>query len=110
MNKIALIAESFISPILIRPLIEQKVPVYATSPLGDRVKSISRDEALGLLSKSQQPLVYTNAEDVLPLLLESRGNDNLKEGIRLFKDKVRLNQLLEGLEPGFFSIELRKEE
>lgn len=89
-QKIALVAESFISKILLDTACSLEIPLYSSIPLEKGVKTITRDKLFNLLDGADSKVIYTNAEDVLPLITDNTGNKELKATIKFFKDKKLL--------------------
>ncbi len=110
MEKIALIAESFISKKLLKTLEDKNVPTYSTIDLDANLNKISREEAINILSEEGDKIIYTNAEDVLPIVIQSKGNEDIKEATLLFKDKVFLKKLLQKIEGDSYFEEINESE
>ncbi len=110
MNKIALLSESFISETLLETLIAQRIPTCAPITLDERLQCISLNSVKDLLLKKENLLVYTNAEEWLPLLMEPGSCSEQTKAIRLCKDKVQLRSMLKGIEPPIYFKELPQEE
>lgn len=108
-QKIALVAESFISKILLDTACSLEIPLYSSIPLEKGVKTITRDKLFNLLDGADSKVIYTNAEDVLPLITDNTGNKELKATIKFFKDKKLLRELLQGVDPEIHFIELKRE-
>ncbi len=65
-----------------------------------RLNLVGPDEAAARIDGGER--VYTNSENALAWLLEHTASDNLKETIRLFKDKAAMRERLSPLNPGLF--------
>lgn len=111
-NRLALLADAYTSPLLLNSLMRQRIPAFVQ---GERLEKelraycqglilLSIEDAVKMISKHSS-LILTNAEDILPFLIEHSGNKARIENIRLFKDKVRTRQFLSRIYPDYFFIE-----
>jgi len=108
MTRVALLNDSFISKVLERTLARLEIPTCVPIPLNPRIPRLSAQAASRLLGGKAPLLLYTNAEDCLPLVMESASHQ-LTRPIRALKDKVRMRRLLQGIEPDIYFREVPKE-
>lgn len=114
---LALIADGHISPYLIKTLAKHRIPVLAQnkkviekiSGYGEDITFLSEEEGIELLL-NYNDLIYTNAEETLPVLLKNSIDQSLINNIRLFKDKSKMRLFLKNIYPDFYFLEVKKEE
>lgn len=108
--RMALISSSFVSDLLLKTLVKYKIPTYFDFETSVDINQVNKDQIVHLLSMEDPKLIYTNAEDVLPIILESDVEDELKRSIRLFKDKILLREFFQKSEPEIYFTQLAKNE
>jgi hypothetical protein len=103
-NSLAVLADGYISPMLLNTLMRQKIPALAQNErLENELKRycpglilLSREEAADKISKANS-LVYASSEEVLPIVLESSKNPSRIENTNLFLDESKFKQTLKGI-------------
>lgn len=103
-NSLAVLADGYLSPMLLNTLMRQKIPALAQNErLENELKRfcpslvlLDRQEAADRLSKANS-LVYASSDEVLPIILESSRNPSRIKNISTFLDKAKFEQLLEGM-------------
>jgi hypothetical protein len=116
-NCMALLADSYISPVLLNTLMRREVPALAENERLEKelrrfcpsLILLRREEAKAIMSKSGS-LIYTSAENMLPILVGDSNNKVRNENIMLFKDKVQFRRLMSELYPDYFFAEVRSGE
>lgn len=113
---LTLLANGYISSLLIETLTKNRIPVLpqneiVVKKLGNHVEDLiilSEKEAVKLLLKSNT-LIYTNAEEMLPILLKNSRDQLMIDNIKLFKNKSMMRLLMKKIYPDFYFLEVRKE-
>ncbi|HIH16345.1 MAG TPA: ATP-grasp domain-containing protein [Candidatus Diapherotrites archaeon] len=112
MNALCLLSKSFLSRLLLETLAKYRVPVHASKELRAllpvNLSFVDEARAKALLA-APDTVVYSNAEDSLPLVYAS-GRKPLVDAITVFKDKAALREKLRAWFPDFFFAELTRGE
>lgn len=105
----------YISEFFKKTLHDNRIPVVATDAakqldLFPGTKFISEEDAVNLVKKTDNPIIYTTSENALDWITTNLAFSSLPEKIKLFKDKLRFRGLTESIFPGFTYKEVRIED
>ena len=106
MEKIVLLNDSFVSEVLLTTLEKEQISAFAEGSL--RKKLVERKiPVLGLKEAKQKIssnkcLIYSNAENFLPLVSQNHKSKGFVKSIKLFKNKFLFRNLTSSFCPGFF--------
>ncbi len=115
-NSLTLLADTYISPLLIKTLTKYKIPILIQNrKLMEKLKNsvkdliiLNKNKAVRLFSKTNG-VFYTNSENILPSLIKNLKNKLLIDNIQLFKNKSLTRSFLKRILPTFFFLEVEKE-
>jgi hypothetical protein len=110
-----LIDQPYISDFLKNTIKENNFEIVATKEAkmlitDDSLNWISEKDAKNSLSRSKNPLVYTNSENALKWIFDHLKSTNLPNQISFFKDKFKFRELVKDIFPNFIFRKVKLEE
>ncbi|HIH20839.1 TPA: ATP-grasp domain-containing protein [Candidatus Micrarchaeota archaeon] len=105
-NRMALLNDSFVSEVLLETLSKLQIPTYAQGGLkeklaGRNIPLLELHEAEAML-KQGNCVVYSNAENFVPLLTSNWNDGGKVEAIKVFKNKFLFRKMLLEFYPDFY--------
>lgn len=109
-----LIDKPFASDFLIDTIRDYNFKIIATKNAkelidDDSLNWIDEKEALSFIKKNPQTPIYSNSENALAWIEKHRGESELAQQIKSFKDKVKFRELIKNLFPNFYFKKLKLE-
>ncbi len=110
---LVLLSDAYLSPLLIRTLIDEDIPVFSRPEywpvLNPNLRRITLEDAQHAIDDPETP-VYFNAEDCLRFIEQQSNNKELRENVRFFKDKAAFKRRYMDGNPTATVLELNRNE
>jgi len=97
----------YVSDFFKKTVKDNHIPIVATDSAAELdlypgTTMISSSDAIEIMDKEENPLIYTTSENSIGWIAEHFAFSDLPEKIDLFKDKLKFRQLTESMFPDFY--------